>query len=119
LRLVHVPEHTPVLVPDLSGRLPGRGVWVHPELACLRRAARGGFQRSLRGPVQADAVQLAELARVQLERRIQGLLLAAMRRREVVLGTDAVHLSLLAGAPRLLLVAKDAAGRRDELIQQA
>lgn len=119
LRVVHVPEHEPALLPDLSGRLPGRGVWVHPALACLRRAARGGFQRSLRGPVQVDAGKLAELARAQLERRIQGLLLAALRRREAVLGTDAVHQALLAGAPRLLLVAKDAAGRRDELIQQA
>jgi ribosomal protein L7Ae-like RNA K-turn-binding protein len=36
-----------------------------------------------------------------------------------VMGTDAVHEALLAGAPRLLLVAKDAAGRRDELVQQA
>ena len=56
---------------------------------------------------------------MQIEQRVQGLLLSALRRRQTVLGTDAVREALLAGAPRLLLVAKDAAGRRDELIPLA
>jgi predicted RNA-binding protein YlxR (DUF448 family) len=119
LRFVHVPDHDPCLVPDLAGRLAGHGVWIHPKRECLRRAVRGGFARALKAGVTVDAAQLTKLAQDQNDRRVQGLLLAAMRRHEVALGTDAVREALLAGAPCLLLVAKDAAGRREELIQIA
>lgn len=119
VRFVHVPEHSPMLVPDLGGRLPGHGVRVHPTRACLGKAVRGGFARSLKRAVTVDAAELEGLLRGQLERRLEGLLLACMRRRRAALGTDAVRDSLLAGAARLLLVAKDAAGRREELCARA
>jgi predicted RNA-binding protein YlxR (DUF448 family)/ribosomal protein L30E len=119
VRFVHVPEHTPCLIPDVGGSFPGRAVSVHPTRACLSKAVRGGFARSLKCAVQVEAPDLEGLLRGQLERRLDGLLLAAMRRRKVALGTDAVREALPAGAVRLLLVAKDAAGRRDELSAQA
>ena len=116
LRFTHVPGHQPVIVPDFSGRLGGRGVWVHAQGACLRRAVRGGFARSLRSQVELDFSDLREQARGQLKRRLSGLLLAAQRRRALALGTDATRLAVAACTAHLLLVAKDAAGRRDDIV---
>ncbi|MEO8689026.1 MAG: YlxR family protein [Solirubrobacteraceae bacterium] len=40
------------VVPDPERRLPGRGAWLHPDLACFDRAQSGrGFNRALRAPV--------------------------------------------------------------------
>lgn len=40
-----------VLVPDPQGRMPGRGAYVHPALACLDLAERRrAFPRALRTP---------------------------------------------------------------------
>lgn len=119
VRFVHVPEHTPSLIPDLGARLPGHGVWVHPTRECLSKAARGGFSRTFKCAVQSDVNDLARSLSGQFERRLEGLLLASLRRRVVALGTDAVIEALAAGAVRLLLVAKDAAGRREELCSRA
>lgn len=47
--------------------------------------------------------------------RAAGLLASALRTRRVALGTDAVRESLREGTAGLLMIAKDAAGRRDEL----
>jgi predicted RNA-binding protein YlxR (DUF448 family) len=116
LRFAHVPGHKPVIVPDFTSRLGGRGVWVHPRAACLKRAVRGGFARSLRGQVELDFVALQEQSQGQLSRRLQGLLLAAQRRRALALGTDATRLAVAACTAHLLLVAKDAAGRRDDIV---
>jgi predicted RNA-binding protein YlxR (DUF448 family) len=118
-RFVHVPGHTPCMVPDLGANLGGHGAWVHPSRECLARATRGGFSKVFKAQVTVDRGELLQLAKMQIEKRVQGLLLSALRRRQTVLGTDAVREALLAGAPRLLLVAKDAAGRRDELIPLA
>jgi predicted RNA-binding protein YlxR (DUF448 family)/ribosomal protein L7Ae-like RNA K-turn-binding protein len=119
VRLAVVPE-PPYVVADARGRLGGRGVWVHADLECLRTAARkGGIARSLRRPVQLDPEVIAEGIRGQLERRLEGLLLGAHRARKVAVGTDAVRESLAEGRIRLLCVAEDAAGRRQELTAAA
>jgi len=119
LRFVHVPSHVPAMVPDFTERLGGRGIWLHARGACLKRAVRGGFARALRQQVDVDFAELRTLASGQIERRLRGLLMAAQRRRAVALGTDATRLALAACAAHLLLVAKDAAGRRDELVSHA
>ncbi|MGH3099006.1 MAG: YlxR family protein [Streptosporangiales bacterium] len=44
-----------VLAPDLRGRMPGRGAYVHPALACLDLAERRrAFPRALRAPGPLD-----------------------------------------------------------------
>jgi ribosomal protein L7Ae-like RNA K-turn-binding protein len=106
-------------VPDFAARLGGRGVWVHPRGACLKRAVRGGFARALRAEVAVDFASLQGQACGQLARRLEGLALAAKRRRMLALGTDAARLALAACTAHLLLVAKDAAGRRDEIVAHA
>lgn len=48
------------LLPDPRARLPGRGAWVHPDLACLDLAERRrAFPRALRlqGQVEVSAVR--------------------------------------------------------------
>lgn len=119
LRFVHIPNHDPSIIPDFAARLGGRGLWVHPRGACLKKAARGGFSRALRAQVTVDYDALRAQAEVQIMRRLEGLVLAARRRRGLALGTDAVRLALAACTAHVLLVAKDAAGRRDELIAAA
>lgn len=116
LRLSHLEGHEPPVVPDLSGKLGGRGVWLHPRRACVQTAVRrGGLSRSLRAPVQLDLGELLAGLVAQLEARERGLLLAAVRKRATSLGTDASRQALTTGAACLLVVANDAAGRRDEL----
>ncbi len=119
LRFAFVADHQPALIPDLSGRLGGRGMWVHPRTACVAKAVRGGFARALKRSVQVEPAELLALTRAQLSRRIEGLLVSALRRQWVAVGSDAVLGALAACRVRLLLVAKDAAGRRNELIARA
>ena len=119
VRLAVVPE-PPYVVADARGRLGGRGVWIHADSACLETATRrGGIARSLRRPVNLDPVAIADAICGQVERRLEGLLLGAHRARKVAVGTDAVRDSLKEGRIRLLLVAEDAAGRREELMASA
>lgn len=119
LRLAVVPDHDPLLVPDLAGKLGGRGVWLHARRDCLRKALHGGFARALRRSVALTEADVLPPLQTQLTRRAQGLLLAAMRRRRVALGTDAVLLALATCPVSLILVAKDAAGRREDIVTSA
>ena len=122
----------PVVLPDLGHRLPGRGVSIHPRRACLESAVRrGGLSRGLRCKVTADAAHLGAEAIEQYRRRIDGLLATAMRTRGLIFGTDALRDALrraeqlgggkgMAGeSVALVVMAGDAAGRRDELLSLA
>jgi hypothetical protein len=61
LRLVLVED---VIVPDLRGRLPGRGASLHPSLSCLELAERRrAFSRAFRAVGTLDVTRL----RAQLE----------------------------------------------------
>lgn len=123
LRFAHLPGHSPAVIPDLQGKLGGRGIWVHPRKGCLRKAVRGGFSRAVRSAVEVDFDELHAQVAGQLTRRVTGLLLAAQRRRALALGTDAVRMALnktgAACTAHFLLVAKDAAGRREDIIADA
>jgi len=61
LRVVVVEEpSTAKAVPDVRGRMPGRGAWLHPELVCLDLAERRrAFPRALRrsGPLDTSPVR--------------------------------------------------------------
>jgi uncharacterized protein len=119
VRFAYVPDHEPPLVPDLLGKLGGRGLWMHARFTCLQKAARGGIARALRRELTVDSAQLTAALSSQLTRRIQGLLLAALRRRRAAVGTDAVCEALATCPVSLLLVAKDAAGRRNDVVSRA
>jgi predicted RNA-binding protein YlxR (DUF448 family) len=108
------------LVPDVRKREPGRGVSVHARLGCLEGAiASGAFKRAFRGPVATTARELAHSAREGYERRAQGLLIAARRAHKLALGTEAVREAIAERRARLLVVAVDAEGSREELERAA
>jgi uncharacterized protein len=49
------------IVPDVTFRLPGRGAYLHPSLACLERAQRRkAFPRALRLPAALPADKVAD-----------------------------------------------------------
>ncbi|MCE1180162.1 MAG: YlxR family protein [Micrococcales bacterium] len=51
---------TPRLVPDPQHRLPGRGAWLHPRVACLDLAVRRrAFPRALRVSLPLDPAAVA------------------------------------------------------------
>ena len=112
IRFVVGPDAT--LVPDLGGRLPGRGLWVSADRAILGKAlARNQFAKAARAPVQAPA---------DLPERIEGLLVQrcldrvglARRAGGLVVGFDQVEDWLRHGRCGLVLCARDGAaeGRR-------
>jgi predicted RNA-binding protein YlxR (DUF448 family)/ribosomal protein L30E len=106
----------PFLIPDIAGKLGGRGVSVHPTRACLESAVRrGGFARALKRAVPCTVDELASLAAAQFERRAASLIVAARRAGALVVGTDAVREAMREATVAALVVASDAAGRRAEL----
>jgi predicted RNA-binding protein YlxR (DUF448 family) len=115
LRFVVAPDGT--LVPDLAGRLPGRGIWVKPARALLAQAIkRRLFDRAARRQVKVPD-DLGERVGVLLRRRCLDLLGLARRAGAVSSGYDKVHAALHRGEAALLLGATDAAdGGRQRLV---
>ncbi|MDO5696656.1 MAG: YlxR family protein [Dermatophilus congolensis] len=70
LRLVlDVVGGTPSVRPDIAGRLPGRGAWIHPRAHCLELAQRRrAFGRAFRTSAAIDTIDVsAVLAHLQRE----------------------------------------------------
>lgn len=103
-----------LLVPDLAGRLPGRGMWVDAKRAVLARAlARNQFAKAARAPVSAPA-DLVDRVQALLLRRCLDLVGLARRAGELVVGFDQVEEWLRRGRCGLVLTARDGSvdGRR-------
>ncbi len=124
VRLV-VSDAAPWVAPDVSRRTGGhdrggRGVWVHARLECVKRATdKGGLSRALQREVRVESEWLVSTMRDALVRRLEGLLIAGSRRRVLTMGTDATREGMATGRVHALVVAEDAAGRRDELMGAA
>lgn len=102
------------LVPDLAGRLPGRGYWLGADRRTVEGAvARNAFAKAARGRVTADPA-LADRLEGLLADRCLELLGLARRAGELVAGFDQVVAALRGGQASLVLQARDAApdGRR-------
>ena len=58
--MVRVVAAAPGVVVDVRHRLPGRGAWVHPQLACIETATRRkAWSRALKVPgLLVDPVQV-------------------------------------------------------------
>lgn len=111
-----VGNEPPYVVPDPSRRLGGRGASVHPKRDCLQKAIRkGGFARAAKRPVKLDEDAVLEALASHYQRRIESLIRQAAGRRMVAIGTDPVREAIRAGGVSLLVVAHDAAGRRQEI----
>jgi uncharacterized protein len=104
------------VVPDVDGRLPGRGLWLTPRRDMINNAcARNLFAKAARAPARAPADMADQVERL-LRRRCLDLLGLARRGGAVASGFDAASAWLGNGSAALLLQAEDAAeGGRGKL----
>lgn len=109
VRFVVGPEDE--IVPDIAGKLPGRGIWVSADRAALSRAvSKGLFARSAKRPVKvpADLVARTEAA---LARRVIDLISLARKAGESVAGFEKVKDWLEKGRAAVLIQAGDGSER--------
>ncbi len=107
IRFVVGPDEA--VVPDLRGRLPGRGAWVSGDAATLALAIkRKVFPRAFKRPVNVDAALVEQVDALMLREALQGLALANKAGR-VVCGSTKVESALGTGTVAALLHARSAA----------
>lgn len=109
IRFVADPEGT--VLPDLLGKLPGRGFWVTSSREALdRAAAKGLFSRAARAKVVAPA-DLADLIEGMLAKRVVELLSLARKAGLAVTGYEKVKGWLVDGSAKVLIQASDGSER--------
>jgi len=97
------------VVPDVKGKLPGRGVWVTGSHAALATAmSRKGFGRSFKRDVQVPPDLVATTERL-LDRSVLDALAIAYKAGLVAAGFAKVEAALGAGSVVALVHARDAA----------
>jgi predicted RNA-binding protein YlxR (DUF448 family)/ribosomal protein L7Ae-like RNA K-turn-binding protein len=122
VRLILGPEGEVAVDPGDGGF--GRGAHVHPRPDCLAKAVQRGLAKAAKGRVHSVSSGEGELAplrpdtlaaaiKAAMDRRVEGLLAAAVRSRQVALGADAVTGACARGEAALVVVACDAAAAAD------
>ena len=107
IRFVRGPDGR--IVPDLAGRLPGRGVWVTCAHSIVAEAARKNvFARSLKRQVSIPD-GLADLVGTLLRERVCGALSLANKAGLVKCGFTKVEIAVAKGEAFALVHASDAA----------
>lgn len=106
-----------VLVPDLAGRLPGRGMWLKAEPGLLGQALKkGAFHRAAKATLNWPDNLPTQLA-AMLEGRIADMLGMARRAGQSVAGFQKVQEWLQGGRVGLLVEAVDGSpGERARLL---
>lgn len=100
------------VVPDLSARLPGRGIWLSARRDVLETArTRGAFAKAARGPVTVPP-DLTPVLQAALARRIGDFLGLARRAGQAVCGFQKAREWLVTGRVGLVIEAAD--GSADE-----
>ena len=109
IRFVIGPDNS--IVPDMLGKLPGRGMYVTADRAALKAAGKGQFSKSARQPVTVPDGLADEVER-QLARRVVDLVALARKAGLAVCGFEKVKGWLSGGARvRVLLQASDGSER--------
>lgn len=109
VRFVVAPDGA--VVPDLAGKLPGRGLYVAADAKALAAAAaKGHFARAARRQVSAPA-DLAARVEAGLAQRLVELVALARKAGQAIAGLEKVKEALVAGKARLLLQASDGSAR--------
>ena len=109
IRFVVGPEG--IVVPDLAGKLPGRGIWVTADRDLIRKAAaKGLFSRAAKAPVQAPEDLDGMVERGQAKRVVE-LVSLARKAGSAVAGFEKVKGWLADGKARVLLQASDGSER--------
>lgn len=105
IRFVQSPDG--IAVPDVSGKLPGRGAWVTARRDTIDEAVKkGAFSRAFKARTDA-ADDLTGLVERQLAKRCIGLLGMAKKAGEAIIGFDQVRDYLRKAAPGYLIEAAD------------
>jgi uncharacterized protein len=100
-----------MVVPDVAGKLPGRGLYVAADRALIEKAAKKGlFARAARQPVKVPE-QLADLVEGLLARRVVDLLSLARKSGDAVTGYEKVKDWLAKGQAATLIQASDGSER--------
>lgn len=97
------------IVPDILGKLPGRGLWVRADRETLAAAAaRGRFAKAARQAVSATP-DLPDRVEALLTKRCVDLIALARRAGEAVAGYEKVRAWLREGRAAMLVEAADGA----------
>ncbi len=109
IRFVVGPEDQ--VVPDILGKLPGRGIWVAADRKALDLASKKGlFARSAKQPVKVPE-GLTDLIEKQLTRRVIELISMARKSGDAVAGYEKVKDWLGKEEAQVLIQASDGSGR--------
>jgi hypothetical protein len=99
------------IVPDILGKLPGRGIWVAADRAALdKAAAKGLFARGAKRPVTVPD-DLPARVEALLARRVVDLISLARKSGAAVTGYEKVKDWLSKGAAQVLIQASDGSER--------
>jgi uncharacterized protein len=103
-----------VLVPDVLGKLPGRGIYVTADRAAMTKAAtKGLFARAARQPVTVPP-DLADLVEALIARRVVDLVSMARKASGAVMGFEKVKDWLVKGRAQILIQSSDGSERGKE-----
>ncbi|MEO0764638.1 MAG: RNA-binding protein [Pseudomonadota bacterium] len=99
------------IVPDIAGKLPGRGIYVAADRAALDKAvAKKLFARGAKMPVQVPDGLVVEVER-QLARRVVDLIALSRKSGTAVAGYEKVKTWLQNEEAQVLIQAVDGSGR--------
>ncbi|WP_089234755.1 RNA-binding protein [Tropicimonas sediminicola] len=99
------------IVPDLAGKLPGRGIWVSADRAALELAVKKRlFSRSAKRQVQVPE-GLVDLVETGLARRVTDILSLARKAGLAIAGYEKVRGMIQAGEAVVLVQASDGSAR--------
>ena len=99
------------VVPDILGKLPGRGMYVSADRAAIEKASKKGlFARSAKASVQATEGLADEVER-QLARRVVDLISLQRKAGKAVAGFEKVKNWLQMEEAEVLIQAVDGSGR--------
>lgn len=109
VRFVTGPDGT--VVPDVLGKLPGRGMWVSADRAAIEKAAsKGAFARAAKQKVSVPD-GLADEVEKQLAHRVVDLISLARKSGDAVAGYEKVKDWLSKEVAEVLIQAADGSGR--------
>jgi predicted RNA-binding protein YlxR (DUF448 family) len=109
VRFVVGPENQ--IVPDINGKLPGRGIYVAADRAAIEKAvSKGLFSRGAKMPVKAPD-DLADEVERQLVRRVVDLISLQRKAGKAVAGYEKVKSWLQLEEAEVLIQALDGSGR--------
>lgn len=108
------------VVPDITAKLPGRGLWVHADAPTIARAVeRNAFSRAAKAPLSAPA-DLPQRVETLLSRHMLAILGLARRAGQAILGFETVEKALRdKPRPAVVIDAAEAAGDGKRKLQAA